>query len=62
MKLTTKVVSAANRCTNTESAKNTYETETHKGKDLTPPEGPVALDAVLLDWDVVTVGQFGWSG
>ena len=58
-KLTTKVVTTANGYTNAKSAKNTFETET--GRDLTPCGGPVALDAVLLDSDVVTVGQFGWS-
>ena len=59
-KLTTKVVTTTNRCTNTKSAKKHFETETCR--DLTPSGSPVALDAVLLGSDVITVGKFGWSG
>ena len=56
-----KVVAAADKCTNTVSEKNKYAARTHMGEDKTPKEGPVALDQVMVDDDVLILLQNAYS-
>ena len=51
------VVMHMNKHTNTSGPKQKYPTPTHLGDDLTPREGPVALDEFLLDNDVIQIIQ-----
>ena len=51
--LVKKAVHYIDKCTSTTSDKQKYSTRTHLGDDLTPRSGPVALDVLLLDSDVI---------
>ena len=50
-----KVAHFMDKYTNTSSTKQKYPTPTHLGDDLTPHSGPVALDALLVDSDVIQI-------
>ena len=56
------VVSQMNKHTNTASAKQKHPTPTHLGDDLTPRSGPVALDALMTDSDVLNIIQLAYAG
>ena len=51
--LVKKAVHYIDKITSTTSDQQKYSTRTHLGDDLTPRSGPVALDCLLLDIDVI---------
>ena len=51
----------ANRYTSTVASNNKYATPTHKGDNMTLRTGPIALDARLLDDDIIPIVQTAYA-